>query len=63
MNIDISSNQTLLELTLFALTYSIQDNNAKRLKLENITFQKELLIIITSSSMEKTFLTNTLILI
>ena len=33
----------------------------KNLKLKDITYQKELLIIITSSSIEKTFMTKQLI--
>ena len=55
MNIDIFSNQTLLEFI------QIKISILKDLKLEDITYQKELLIIITSSSMEKAFMTKQLI--
>ena len=37
------------------LIYSNQEGDSKRFKFENIIYQNELLIIITSSSMEKTF--------
>ena len=40
---------------LFVLVYSNQDADSKRLKLEDNTCQKALLLIITSPSMEKTF--------
>ena len=46
MNVDIFSNQILLESVIL-----------KDLKLEDITYLKKLLIIITSSSMEKTLCT------
>ena len=46
---------------LFALVYSNQVTILKDLKLKDITYQKALLIIITSSSMEKTFMTKQLI--
>ena len=60
----IFSNQILLE-TIDPLFYFIQIKITilKDLKFKDITYQKELLIIIMSSSMEKTFMTNPLILI
>ena len=48
INIDFFSNQILLK----SIDYLTMP---KDLKLEDITYQKELLIIITSSSMEKNF--------
>ena len=42
---------------LFILVYSSQDKILKGLKLKDIIYQKKLLIIITSSSIEKTFKT------
>ena len=64
MNLDILSNQILLELIDF-LFYFIQTKMAILidLKLKYINHQKTLLIIITSSLMEKTFMSNQLILI
>ena len=64
MNIDIFFNQTLWELTncLFWLV-QIKTTILKDLKLEDITYQKALLRIITSSSIERTFTTNPLILL
>ena len=64
MNIDIFFNQTLWELTncLFWLV-QIKATILKDLKLEDITYQKALLRIITSSSIERTFTTNPLILL
>ena len=50
------------EYRYFLLVYSNVDDNAKRLKLEIIFYQKVLLRIITSL-MERTFMTNQLILI
>ena len=56
MSKDIFWNQTLLEL-IDCLFYFIQMKMAilKDLKLEDITYQKALLIIIKSSSIEKDF--------
>ena len=49
---------------LFVLVYSnTDDNGQKNIKLENIIYQKVLLRIMTSSSMEKASITNLLILI
>ena len=49
---------------LFVLVYSNKDaNSLKDLKLEDITSQKELLRIITASSMKRTFTNNPLILL
>ena len=62
MNIDTFSNQILLKLIDYLFLFiQIKMQNLKDLKLEDITYQKELLIIITSSSMEKTFMMNQLI--
>ena len=47
---------------LFILVYLNQDDNVKTFK-THITYQKALLIIIASSSVEQTFKTNQLILI
>ena len=49
--------------SLFNLLYKNEGANSKRLKLKDIIYQKELPIIITSLSMEKTFMINQLILI
>ena len=59
MNIDIFWNQTLWELTdcLFCLIL-IKMIMLKDSKLEEITYQKALSRIITSSSIEKTLVTN-----
>ena len=46
---------------LFVLAYKNEDIASKNLKLKDIIYQKELLVIITSSSMGKTFLINQLI--
>ena len=64
MDIDIFLNHTLWELTdcLFWLV-QIKMPMLKDLKLEDITYQKALLRIITLSSLERTFLTKPLILI
>ena len=64
MNLDILSNQILLELIDF-LFYFFQTKMKilTDLKLKDIKHQKTLLIIITSSLMEKTFMSNQLILI
>ena len=49
MNINIFSNQILLKLTDYLFLFiQIKMQNLKDLKLEDITYQKELLIIITS---------------
>ena len=48
-------------IRLFVLVYSNQDNDSKDLKLKDTFYKKELMIIITSSSMEKTFMTKQLI--
>ena len=47
----------------FVLVYWNEDAASKNLKLKGITYQNKLLIIITSSSLEKTFIINQLILI
>ena len=55
-NIDIFLNQTLLELTDCLLYFiQIKMRILKDLKLKDITYQKALLTIKASSSMEKTF--------
>ena len=46
---------------LFVLVYTNQDAHAKRFKAKIYYVPKELLIIITSSSVEKTFMTKQLI--
>ena len=46
---------------LFVLAYKNEDIASKNLKLKDIIYQKELLVIIMSSSMGKTFLINQLI--
>ena len=61
IDIDIFSNQTLLESKLFILAYTNEDIASKNLKLKGIIYQKELLVIIMSSSMEKTFFINQVI--
>ena len=49
MNINIFSNQILLKLIDYLFLFiQIKMQNLKDLKLEDITYQKELLIIITS---------------
>ena len=49
MNIDTFSNQILLKLIDYLFLFiQIKMQNLKDLKLEDITYQKELLIIITS---------------
>ena len=64
MNIDIFFNQTLWELTNCLFWFvQIKTTILKDLKLEDITYQKALLRIITSSSIERTFTTNPLILL
>ena len=62
MNIDIFSNKILFELIDYLLWFiQIKIAILKDLKLEGITYQKELLVIITSSSMKNTFTINPLI--
>ena len=62
--IDIFLNQTLCELADCLFWFiKIKVTVLKDLKLEDITLQKVLSTIITSLSMEKTFMTNKLILI
>ena len=64
INIDIFSNQILLELIDYLFQFiKIKMPILNNLKLEDITYKDKLLIIVTSSSMEKTFRTNPLILI
>ena len=63
MSINIFSNQTLQVLT-DCLFWFIQTRMIiqKGKKLRDITYQKVLIRIITSSSVERTFMTNLLIL-
>ena len=65
-SIDIFSNQILLELN-YCLFWFIQTKmtmlKKKKLKLKDITYQKELSKTIKSLSMEKPFMTNQLIVI
>ena len=64
INIDIFSNQILLELIDYLFQFiKIKMPILNNLKLEDITYKDKLLIVVTSSSMEKTFRTNPLILI
>ena len=60
MNLDIFSNQILLELIDFI---QIKMQILKYLKLKDIIYRKVLSKITTSSSIEKTFMTKQLILI
>ena len=46
---------------LLVLVYANEDDSAKRFKAKDIIYQKALLIIIMSSSLEKTFMTKQLI--
>ena len=59
MNLDIFFNQTLLKSVdcLFKIL-QMKMEMLKDLMLEDITYQKELLIILMSSSMEKSFMIN-----
>ena len=62
MSKDIFSNQFLLELMDYLFQFiQIKLPMLKDLKHEGIIYKKELLIIITSSSMEKKFMINQLI--
>ena len=66
-NLDFFLNQVLLgSIDVLMLKFSLTQIKIlllKDIKLEGITHQKELLIIITLSSMKKTFMINQLILI
>ena len=66
-NLDFFLNQVLLgSIDVLILKFSLTQIKIlllKDIKLEGITHQKELLIIITLSSMKKTFMINQLILI
>ena len=62
MSKDIFSNQVLFELMDYLFQFiQIKLPMLKDLKHEGIIYKKELLIIITSSSMEKIFMINQLI--
>ena len=62
MSKDIFSNQVLFELMDYLFQFiQIKLPMLKDLKHEGIIYKKELLIIITSSSMEKNFMINQLI--
>ena len=64
MSKDISSKQILLELIYhFFYLIQIKMHILKDLKLEDVIYQKAKSNIITSSSVEKTFMTKELILI
>ena len=59
MNLDIFSNQILLESIDYLFWFAqMKMLLLKNLKLKGITYQKELLTIRTSSSMEKAFMIN-----
>ena len=59
----LESNFVGVNRLLLVLVYSNEDANSKDLKLKDIIYHKELLIIIMSSSMEKSLMTKQLILI
>ena len=62
MSIDILSNKILMVLIDYLSQFiQIKMTSLKDLKLKDIIYQKELLIIITSSSMPKTFMAKQLI--
>ena len=64
MNLDIFSNQILLQSIACLFRFiQIMMTMLKDLKLKDVIYQKELLIIIISQTMEKVFMINQLILI